>query len=205
MTPRDATDRLRPPVLWPEPGRIAVLVRHNFALLFGEPGPLISRLVQPLVLMTLMRPLYLAALAREGVQAGTVQVVAGMLVLFSLLALSVVGGSIMAERSWRTWDRLRSTPARAGELLLGKAIPAFAMLAAQQAPRAVDPSPEQKKPAADATTRSDDRETILDDFEVRVVETGIDEAALPFRRRFPAAGRVVEVIASLLGGAEHEG
>lgn len=133
MTPRDATDRLRPPVLWPEPGRIAVLVRHNFALLFGEPGPLISRLVQPLVLMTLMRPLYLAALAREGVQAGTVQVVAGMLVLFSLLALSVVGGSIMAERSWRTWDRLRSTPARAGELLLGKAIPAFAMLAAQQA------------------------------------------------------------------------
>ena len=35
--------------------------------------------------------------------------------------------------------------------------------AAQQAPRAVDPSPEQKKPAADATTRSDDRETILDD------------------------------------------
>lgn len=133
MTPREAADRSGPPMLWPGPARIAVLVRHNFALLTREPGPLISRLVQPLVLMMLMRPLYIAALARFGAQAGTSQVVTGMLVLFSLLALSVVGGAIMAERAWRTWDRLRATPARAGELLLGKAIPAFAMLAAQQA------------------------------------------------------------------------
>jgi ABC-2 type transport system permease protein len=44
----------------------------------------------------------------------------------------VVGGAIMSERSWRTWDRLRATPARAGELLAGKAVPAFAMLAVQQ-------------------------------------------------------------------------
>jgi ABC-2 type transport system permease protein len=110
-----------------------MLIQHNFTLLTREPGPLISRLVQPLVLILLMKPLYVAALAREGVQAGTSQVVTGMLVLFSLLALSVVGSAIMAERTWRSWDRLRATPARSGELLLGKAVPAFAMLAAQQA------------------------------------------------------------------------
>jgi ABC-2 type transport system permease protein len=143
MTPREAARQVRQglPVPWPVPwpglgqgpGRIAILVRHNFALLTREPGPLISRLVQPVVLMMLMRPLYMAALARYGAQAGTAQVVTGMLVLFSLLALSVVGGAIMAERAWRTWDRLRVTPARAGELLLGKAIPAFALLAVQQA------------------------------------------------------------------------
>ncbi|GEM_PF-1882248 len=34
---------------------------------------------QLLVLVTLMRPLYVAALARNGVQAGIVQVVTGML------------------------------------------------------------------------------------------------------------------------------
>jgi ABC-2 type transport system permease protein len=113
--------------------RTAVLIRHNFALLAGEPGPLASRVLQPLALILLMRPLYVAALARDGVQAGTAQVVTGMLVLFSLLALSVVGGAIMSERTWRTWDRLRATPARAGELLAGKAVPAFAMLAVQQA------------------------------------------------------------------------
>jgi ABC-2 type transport system permease protein len=115
------------------PGRVTVLIRHNFSLLLREPGPLISRLVQPLVLMTLMRPLYLAALARYGSQTGTSQVVRGMLVLYSLLALSVVGSSIMSERTWRTWDRLRVTPVRTGELLLGKAVPAFTLLAVQQA------------------------------------------------------------------------
>jgi hypothetical protein len=46
---------------------------------------------QLLVLVTLMRPLYVAALARNGVQAGIVQVVTGMRGMFSLLALSVVG------------------------------------------------------------------------------------------------------------------
>jgi ABC-2 type transport system permease protein len=113
--------------------RMTTLARHNATLMLREPGPMISRLVQPLVLITLMRPLYLAALARDGAQAGTIQVVTGMLVMFSLLALSVVGTGILTERSWRTWDRLRATPARAGELLAAKALPAFALLVVLQA------------------------------------------------------------------------
>jgi ABC-2 type transport system permease protein len=113
--------------------RVAVLTRHDTMLMLREPGPLLSRLLMPLVLITLFRPLYLAALARDGVQAGTVQVVTGMLVMFSLLALSVVGTAILTERSWHTWDRLRATPARSGELLVAKAVPAFAMLVVQQA------------------------------------------------------------------------
>jgi ABC-2 type transport system permease protein len=113
--------------------RMTTLARHNATLILREPGPVISRLVQPLVLITLMRPLYLAALARDGAQAGTIQVVTGMLVMFSLLALSVVGTGILTERSWRTWDRLRVTPARAGELLAAKALPAFALLVVLQA------------------------------------------------------------------------
>jgi ABC-2 type transport system permease protein len=60
-------------------------------------------------------------------------VVTGMLVMFSLLALSVVGTGIMTERSWRTWDRLRATQARAPELLAAKAVPAFALLIVLQA------------------------------------------------------------------------
>lgn len=133
MTPPDAAERRGQWPSWPGAGRVDVLIRHNFALLIREPGPLISRLVQPIMLMLLMRPLYVAALARDGVQAGTTQVVTGMLVLFSLLALSVVGGTIMTERTWRTWDRLRATSTRAYELLVGKAVPALAMLAVQQA------------------------------------------------------------------------
>ncbi len=113
--------------------RVTTLARHNAMLMLREPGAVISRLVQPLVLITLMRPLYVAALARDGVQVGTSQVVTGMLVMFSLLALSVVGTGILTERSWHTWDRLRATPARASELLAAKALPAFALLVLLQA------------------------------------------------------------------------
>jgi ABC-2 type transport system permease protein len=113
--------------------RVGMLMRHNATLLLREPGPLLSRLIMPIVLITLMRPLYLGALAREGRQAGTAQVVTGMLVMFSLLALSVVGTAILTERSWHTWDRLRATPAGRAELLFGKVTPSFALLLLQQA------------------------------------------------------------------------
>jgi len=112
--------------------RVAALMRHNTTLLLREPGPLLSRLIMPIVLITLLRPLYLDALAREGRQAGTAQVVTGMLVMFSLLALSVVGTAILTERSWHTWDRLRATPAGRAELLFGKVTPSFVMLLVQQ-------------------------------------------------------------------------
>jgi ABC-2 type transport system permease protein len=113
--------------------RLAALARHDTRLMLREPGPLLSRLLMPLVLILLMRPLYVAALARDGTQAGTVQVVTGMLVMFSLLALSVVGTALLTERSWHTWDRLRATPARTGELLAAKALPALGLLITQQA------------------------------------------------------------------------
>ncbi len=109
--------------------RAAALLRLNFTLLLREPGPAISRLVMPLVLITLSRPLFAAAL---GGSTGTTQVVAGMLVMFSLLGMSVVGSAIMVERFWHTADRLRASPAGRVELLAGKAVPVLVMLLAQQ-------------------------------------------------------------------------
>ncbi len=112
--------------------RTGALVRHNTMLLLREPGPLASRLLMPLVAVLVFEPLYKAAMAGNS-SAGAGQAVAGMLVLFSLLALSIVGTSILAERSWHTWARLRATPLRAEELLLGKALPAWVALLVQQA------------------------------------------------------------------------
>ncbi|WP_034594019.1 ABC transporter permease [Hamadaea tsunoensis] len=109
--------------------RSTVLMRHNFALLRAEPGPVISRIVMPLVLITALRPLYTAALGPDG----TPQAVTGLLVLFSMLGLSIIGGGILTERSWHTLDRLRATPARPSQILLGKAVPLGAVLLAQQA------------------------------------------------------------------------
>lgn len=117
MPPRDSATRL------------SVLIRHNTLLMLREPGPLLSRMILPLVFMTLLRPLYLSA---QGHAAGTEQAVVGTLVTFSLLALSISGNAILSERLGRTWDRLRGTPLHPAELLLGKAVPVLTALLAQQ-------------------------------------------------------------------------
>jgi ABC-2 type transport system permease protein len=110
--------------------RIAALIRHNLGLMLREPGPLLSRVAMPVVLMTVLRPLYSAALPSGG---GTRQTVTGVLVMFSLLGMSVTGASILAERVWHTADRLRASPIHPAEVLIGKAVPVLLLLLAQQA------------------------------------------------------------------------
>lgn len=110
--------------------RTSALVRHNTRLLLREPGPLVSRLVLPLGFVVLMRPLYVGA---DGEARGEAQVVLGGLVVFSLLALSIVGNAVFTERIWHTWNRLRASAARPLEIVAGKAVPVLAALACQQA------------------------------------------------------------------------
>ena len=121
------------PVRNPRPAghALAVLVRHNLLLMRREPGPLLSRMILPIAFLTLLRPLYLAAW--RGGAAGNQQAVIATLVTFSLLALSISGSAILTERLGRTWDRLRATSLPPLSILAGKAIPAYAVLLAQQA------------------------------------------------------------------------
>jgi ABC-2 type transport system permease protein len=109
-------------------GRIGAMARMGATLLLREPGPLVSRLVMPVLLMTLLAPLYRAA-----TDEGTERAVTGQAVMFSLLALSMVGQGIMSERTWRTWDRLRCSPTSPAEILVAKAAPPLGFLVAQQA------------------------------------------------------------------------
>jgi ABC-2 type transport system permease protein len=95
-----------------------------------EPGPLLSRMILPIAFLTLLRPLYLAAW--HGGATGNQQAVIATLVTFSLLALSISGSAILTERLGRTWDRLRATSLSPLSILAGKAIPAYAVLLAQQ-------------------------------------------------------------------------
>lgn len=118
---------------WPDLApvhRIAVLTRHNLLLQAHEPGPLLSRLTMPVVIVLVLRPLYTATMG--GTQRGTIQAVTGMLVMFSLLGMSVVGNAVLTERTWHTLDRLRASPASPAELLAGKAVPVLLLVIAQQ-------------------------------------------------------------------------
>jgi ABC-2 type transport system permease protein len=107
--------------------RIAALARHNAILRLRDPGQFLSYLVMPMVLMPVFKPIFQRAAA-----GGSTQIVTGMVVIYSTLALSIVGTSTLTERSWHTWDRLRATRANIPELLLGKTLPAYAVLLLQQ-------------------------------------------------------------------------
>lgn len=107
--------------------RIAAITRHNLTIRLRDPGQMISYIVMPMVLMVVLKPLYIRA-----VQGGTVQVVTGLLVMFSVFAIAIAGNSILVERHWHTWDRLRQSRASATEMLLGKTLPIFAIMLLQQ-------------------------------------------------------------------------
>ena len=102
--------------------RIAVLVRHNVLLRRRDPAHLVSYLVMPMVLMLIFKSM----LGRP------TQVVTGMLVMFSVLSMADVASAVLTERVWHTWDRIRATRARGPELIIGKTLPVFAVLALQQ-------------------------------------------------------------------------
>jgi ABC-2 type transport system permease protein len=109
--------------------RVGALTRHNLLLRRRDPANLITYLIIPVILIALFKPV-LARLMPDG---GTAQDVTGQLVLSSTLALQIAGMSLLSERTWRTWETLRATPATAAELLTGKAVPVLAVLLLQQA------------------------------------------------------------------------
>lgn len=108
--------------------RISAIARHNLIIRGRDPGQMISYLVMPMVLMLVLKPLYIRA-----IHAGEVQVVTGLLVMFSVFAIGIAGNSILHERHWHTWDRLRQSRATSTEMLLGKTIPIFGLMLFQQA------------------------------------------------------------------------
>lgn len=110
--------------------RTLALARANLTMVGRDPGPLLGRIAQPLLLILLLHPLYVAAMGDA--VSGTTQVVLGQLVMFSLLAMSLVGTSILTERRWQTFDRLRAGPARAAELIAGKLAPTLLVVVLQQ-------------------------------------------------------------------------
>jgi ABC-2 type transport system permease protein len=102
--------------------RIAVLAWHNVLLRRRDPAHLVSYLVMPMVLMLIFK-----TMMGEATQAVT-----GLLVMFSVLSMADVATATLSERLLHTWDRLRATRARIPEIMVGRALPVFAVLVFQQ-------------------------------------------------------------------------
>jgi ABC-2 type transport system permease protein len=74
--------------------------------------------------------MYVRALGPETNAIG--QVAAGQAVMFSLFALGTAASHVFKERDRGTLDRLRMTPISGVEILLGKLVPLYLVLVAQQ-------------------------------------------------------------------------
>lgn len=110
--------------------RIGWLIRHQAIMRFRDPGQVISYILTPMILMLVFKPLYQRAFAGTG--QGTIQVVTGPLIMFSVFTLAIIGNAILVEREWHTWDRLRTSSASTAEILLGKMIPVYLVVILQQ-------------------------------------------------------------------------
>jgi len=110
-----------------------VIVRQDARLLRSDPAFTIIFLVMPIVTMAFMKPAFRAALVAAGARGanGSEQAVPGMAVMFGFFLVGNVGFGVFREHGWHTWERLRASWARPGEILLGKATVPLATVAMQ--------------------------------------------------------------------------
>lgn len=111
------------------------MLRHSLAvaaidarILWRDPSPVVVMTVIPLVFVSFFVPGARGQLATAGYASasGVEYAVPGLAVLFALLCVQQVVTAFFRDQQWGTWDRLRTSPARGVDLLLGKSLTAFA-------------------------------------------------------------------------------
>lgn len=115
-------------------GSSLAVARHELRLFRREPGMLLQMLFMPIVMIAFLKPAFGPALAQAGFEgaSGAEQAVPGMIVMFSFFGAGTVGFAFFREHGWGTWDRLRASQARSAEIIVGKAVPVFLLVVAQQ-------------------------------------------------------------------------
>ena len=115
--------------------RAMLVAKNELTILSGDWGAHIVLIGMPVVLMIMVSPVFRAALRNEGYTgvSGGEQAAPGMAVMFAFFLVGNVGLAFFREHGWRTWDRLRASPARPVELVAGKLSPLLVMVLAQQA------------------------------------------------------------------------
>lgn len=112
--------------------RIAALTRAESLYARRLWVPLVVYLALPLVLMAfLQHAIGLYLISRYPNANGAEFVVPAQTILFGYMFTEHIGLWVFAEHSWRTWDRVRATPATTLEVLTAKAVHWGAYLVAQ--------------------------------------------------------------------------
>jgi ABC-2 type transport system permease protein len=95
----------------------------------ADPGQCYVLIVLPLIMVLAITPMAHAVLRLHGFAhaTGAEQSVPGMAALFSFMSVILLGASFFKEHEWRTWDRLKASPASPIEIVAGKCLPVFAV------------------------------------------------------------------------------
>lgn len=114
-------------------GRIAAIVRQDLKVLRNGCMPVVLLVIMPFILMPFLKPAFKVALHVEGFHGatGAEQVVPGMAVTFGFFLVGNVSLGFYREHGWKTWERLRASPATTGEILIGKMVTPLLQLVAQ--------------------------------------------------------------------------
>src|ERR1700674_4991987 len=113
--------------------RTTAIIGHELRLLTRDPLPIMILVVFPLILMAFLKPMVALALAAHGhpTANGAEQVVPGEAVANGFYIVGMTSFAFFAEYLWTTWDRLRASRATSAEIIVGKALPLFAVSAMQ--------------------------------------------------------------------------
>jgi ABC-2 type transport system permease protein len=104
------------------PRRALAVARHEVRILRRDYAFMIVMAFMPLVLIAFIKPAMHDLHDAMPGSNGSEQAVPGMTVLFTLFLMTQVAFNFFHEHGWGTWERLRSSPARLGEVVFGKAI-----------------------------------------------------------------------------------
>lgn len=113
--------------------RIAAIGRENASLLISDPGPIAFFFLSPLLIMAIMRPTQALVLGSEGFPHtnGSEQVVPGFTLMFAFFWVPFIGQLFFQEHGWGTWERLLTSSASPADVLIGKVLPGFVIIAVQ--------------------------------------------------------------------------
>lgn len=113
--------------------RLGTLVRAETLYVRRLPVPLLLYLALPFLLMAFLSDAMKLFFSNVGYfdTTGAEFVVPAQAILFGYMFTEHIGLWVFSEHSWRTWDRVRATPATSGEVLTAKALLWGGYLAAQ--------------------------------------------------------------------------
>jgi len=109
--------------------RSLAIARNELRVLRRDPMPLVVLLVMPLVMAPLFGATFRAALVLSGHPhaSGADFAIPAQMVEFGFFLAPFTGFLFFRDHGWKTWSRLRASPATSADIIVGKALPMVAL------------------------------------------------------------------------------